>query len=120
MAGPGRMRNIFVASVAAMLCAAPCSVAALSIGEARRSLPEGSPVSLPTVAVTAVIPGCVYVQQPDRSSAVRVQTAETLFVGDVADVLGTIESDAGTGVRYVAASPGSPQPTGATLAVRPV
>jgi len=114
VAEPGRLRSVFIASAVAVLCAAPCSVAAVSIGEARRSLPDGSPVSFPAVAVTAIFPGCVYVQQPDRSCAVRVQTAETLSVGEVADVSGTIETDAETGERYVAAFPGHPHPAGAS------
>jgi len=103
------------------LCALASACLAGGIGEAKSSLPDGSPVLLEAVAVTAIFPGYVYVEDTDTSAGIRVDTAKTLTVGNVVNVQGTMETDPLTEERYVAASPDYPQPAGANkLTLRPL
>ena len=58
-----------------------------------KQLPSGATVELEGKVVTAVFSGdsCIYVEEPDRSSGIRVVASDTgLAVGDVVDVTGTL------------------------------
>lgn len=87
--------------IAAVL-AASSICAAETIGEAKRDLPDGSAVEIPSVSVTAAFPGYVYVEHADRSQGIRVTTDETLHEGDIVDVYGVIRTDPDSGERYIA------------------
>lgn len=96
-----------------------CACSAGTIGQAKRDTPDGLPVSLQGLSVTAILPGSVYVEQPDRTAGIRVETTRTLAVGDLVNVEGVIDTDSNL-ERYIAAEPTYPVPTGAKLSVKPV
>lgn len=91
-----------------------------NIGEAKRDIPDGYPVSFQQVCVTAVFPGSVYVEQSNRCAGIRVDTDETLAENDVVDVEGVIETDLYTDERYVDAYPDWPKATESKLTLRPL
>ncbi len=68
----------------------------ISIPSAKCDLPDGRPVDLYSKVVAAnfaTTDGCIYVQEPDRTSGIRVETADTsLNVGDVVNVSGKIST----------------------------
>lgn len=100
---------------------AACSVCfAWSIGEAKREIPDGLPMSLQNVCVTAVFPGCVYVEESNRTAAIRVDTAESLAEGDVVDVEGILETGPYSDERYIDAYTGYPMRTGEKKTLRPL
>ncbi len=105
---------------AVALFACCCACFAVGIGQAKRDAPDGSTVSFQEVSVTAAFPGCVYIEEPDRSAGINVQTTQTLSQGDVVNVVGVIQTDPGTQERYVAASAGFPQDTGSKLSIEPL
>ena len=102
------------------LLALCCACLAGGIGEAKRDIPDGYPVSFQGVCVTAVFPGSIYVEQSDRCAGIRVDTNETLAESDVVDVEGVIETDGLTDERYVSAYPTYPHDTGSNLTLRPL
>ena len=77
-------------------------------------------MSLQGVCVTAVFPGCVYVEEPTRTSGIRVATAETLSEGDIVDVEGVLGTGPSSDERYIDAYPSYPKPTGAKKTLRPL
>jgi len=93
---------------------------AWTVGEAKRDVADGEAVSLRGLAVTAVFPGSVYVEQPDRTAGIRVDTDVPLEEGDIVDVEGVIETDDYTHERYVDSYANWPQPTGGKLHLKPV
>lgn len=95
---------------------------AISIGWAKRDLPDGYAVSFQGVCVTAVLPGSVYIQEPDRSAGIRVDTTETGFEeGDIVDVEGVIEADPlPSQERHIDAYPGYPTKAGGKLTPQPL
>lgn len=98
-----------------------CACLAGGIGEAKRDIPDGSAVSFQGVCVTAVFPGSVYVEEPNRCAGIRVDTDEPLDVGDVVDVEGTIEMDAlPSRERRVNAYPGYPSINGQKMTLLPL
>lgn len=81
-------------SVQAVPLAATCMYAKL--------LPNDTPIDLLGKVVSAVFPGdgVIYVQEPDRSSGIRVTTSQTGFsVGDIVDVSGTVTTRYPDGVN---------------------
>lgn len=105
-----RFRTPLLVIALLALCGA-CS--AISVGYAKRDVPDGFAVSFQGLSVTAVFPGSVYVEEPNRCAGIRVDTAETLLEeGDIVDVEGVIETDL-AGERHVDAYPGYPKAPGA-------
>ena len=106
------MKRITACAAAAVLwLAASHTVWCQSIGNAKL-LANGQVVEIESVVVTAVKPGFFYVEQPDRSAGIRVQSAYTPSVGSSLLVIGTMAANV-DGERYVAASfltegPGQP------------
>ncbi len=95
--------------------------AAASIGQAKRDVPDGLAVSLQRVHVTAVFPGCVYVEDDKRCAGIRVETDEVLEEGDIVNVEGVIEPDAPPSQeRHIDAYPGYPARTGDRRALDPL
>jgi len=83
-----------------------------TIGNAKKCA-DGSTVQFADVRVTAVFDDCIYVEQPDRSSGIKVQALHSYKEGDSISVSGTIGT-ADNGERVVvnpqlgAASPMTP------------
>jgi hypothetical protein len=94
----------------------------LSLGGARKMYANSSPITFGGMSVTAVFPasGRIYVEQPDRTSGVRVDTAEAFSVGQLVNVSGQILTDTATGECYVQASGPWPEPTGGLLPLDPL
>ena len=103
-----------------MLLALCSTCFAWTIGEAKRDFPDQSPVSLQNACVTAVFPGCVYVEEPTRSAGIRVATSEILSEGDVVYVEGILQTDSTSDERYIEAYAGYPKPTGETNTLKPL
>jgi len=84
-----------------------------NIALAKRDFLDGRPVDLYSKVVAAgfaATDGCVYVQEPDRTSGIRVETADSsLNVGDVVNVSGTIRS------RLLSGHPSERYLSGATV-----
>ena len=78
--------------------------AGIRIGAAK-ALPTSASVGLSSKTVTAVFPGCFYVQESDRSAGIRIVPIELpngLAVGKTADVGGTLQTT--NGERHIAAA----------------
>lgn len=98
---------------------ASCSACfAWTIGEAKREFPDGFPMSLQGLCVTAVFPGSVYVEQPDRSAGIRVDTTESLAEGDIVDIEGILETGPHSDERYIDAYADYPLATGGRNTLR--
>lgn len=99
-----------------------CSVSAdaLTLREAKSTLPDSTEVTFNGLSVTATFLGCVYVEQTDRAQAIRVVTGRTFAVGTLVNVSGTIQTDPATDERYIAAYPDYPQAAGGSQVVSPV
>lgn len=86
--------------------------AAASCASVKQSA-DGAPVDLRGRIVTAgfvTTDGCVYVEDPDRQSGIRVATTQTGFaVGDIVDISGAM------GTRILSTRPAERQISGATL-----
>ena len=97
---------------------ATCDIGAyefpLAPGSARKDYADGVSLAFGCASVTARFPsvGCVYVENLDRNSGVRVDTAETLTENALVNVQGTMQTDLTTGERYVQALSTWPKPTG--------
>lgn len=93
-----------------------------SIGTVKKDVQDSSSVSLTGVCVTAsfVSPSCIYVEAPDRSSGIRVNTSQTFMVGTMVDVEGIIYTDPDTSERYIVATPTYPRATRAAECPTPV
>lgn len=100
-----------------LACCHACS--AVSLGEWKRDMDYGKPVLLQQVVVTAVFPGCIYVQEADRSSGIRVDTTGSFEVGDVVDIEAPIEIDTNK-ERYIDCRFQTPQATGQKRAIQPL
>lgn len=71
-----------------------------------KSLPDGSPVTLTGLIVTAVFSsGQVYLQKPDRSCGIRVDSLADFTQGSTAGITGVIKTDPATKERYIAPPP---------------
>lgn len=55
-------------------------------------LSDGAMVSLQFKTVSAVLPGSVYIQEPDRSAGVRIAGAPALSVGDTVTLAGPLQT----------------------------
>lgn len=55
-----------------------------------KGLSDGSPLMLSQRIVTALVPGGFYVEEPDRSSGLRVASSAVVSVNDIVTVRGTI------------------------------
>ena len=67
-----------------------------------RNLPDGSPYSLIGKTVTASFGDCFYVEESDRSAAIRINSTAAPAVNSIVNVTGTI---GGSGAeRYIAAT----------------
>lgn len=68
----------------------------MDVAFARHDVLDGQPVDLYAKVVSAnfvTSDGCIYVQEPDRTSGIRAETADSsLNVGDVVNVSGTIST----------------------------
>ncbi len=64
------------------------------VGQAK-AIPQGLDVKLKNKIVTAAFGGLCYIEEPNRSSAMRVVWPITVAVGDVIDVTGRLTLDAG-------------------------
>lgn len=84
-----------------------------------KDLPNNSQVSLNGVSVTAVFSsqGCVYVEFPNKTLGIRVDTSVTLAEGKVVNVSGKVQTDSASGERYIASDPQFPHATGATATI---
>lgn len=93
---------------------------AVSVGIAKRDLPDGTVVLLEGVIVTARFPDypAIWVESPDRSAGIGVATDIIVPTGTVLDVQGTMKTDPGTGNRYAEAV-AAPIPTGDTVPINP-
>lgn len=89
-----------------------------NLGKARNENVDRTLAFGPAV-VSAVFPssGCVYVEAQDRSAGIRVDTSESLSVGDIVNVKGDLSTDWGIGERYVQADEGWPQTIGSGQAI---
>ena len=67
-----------------------------------KSLPNGSAVRLVDVLVSGVFDGFFYVQEPDRSSGIRVGSTVAVQIGDTVAVTGAIGTTLSE--RYIAAT----------------
>lgn len=65
--------------------------APVSIGEARQ-MEDTSLVSLVNKRVSSTFDGYIYVQEPDRSAGIRVDSAEAVGLGSVVHVTGTLST----------------------------
>jgi parallel beta-helix repeat protein len=94
----------------------------LNLGMAKRTYPDGAAIAFGAVPVTASFPasGCIYVERTDRSCGIRVATVSTFPEGQLVNVFGTIQTDAASGERYVAADPAWPQTMGGLSPLAPV
>lgn len=90
-----------------------------SIGTWKRDIEDGNPVILQRVVVSAVFPDSIYVQEPGRSSGIRVDTYATYQEGDVVDIEAPIETDV-NGERYIDCRFVPPTPTGEKLQIKPL
>ena len=104
----------------ALLVGATCHASALSLREAKSTLPNGSPVSFDGLSVTAIFSESVYVEQTDRGQGIRVDTSKTFNEDTVVNVSGTMETDPATDERYIAAYANYPQATGGTFTIQPL
>jgi len=80
------------------LCAAPITQQGLQEVpniKAAKSLPTGSLIVLRGKIVTAVFAGYFYIEEADRSSAIKVVSNALVHVGDVVDVTGVIGTSDG-------------------------
>ncbi len=100
-----------------LLCCHACS--AISIGEWKRDADYGMPITLQNVVVTAVFPGCIYVQDENRSSGIRVDTTGSFEIGDVVDIDAPMEIDSNQ-ERYIDCRFQPPQLTGQKRSVQPL
>lgn len=68
-----------------------------------KKLANGESVTIESGCITAIFPalGCSYLEMPDRSSAIRLGTADVPAMGTVVYVEGTLQSDPSTGERYI-------------------
>ena len=89
------------------------------IGMWKRDTDHGKPISLQGVAVTAVFPGSIYVEEKDRSSGIRVDTTESFEVGDVLDIEAAIEIDTNL-ERFIDCRFQPPQLTGEKYSIKPL
>lgn len=65
-----------------------------------KSLADGSAITIKNMPITAVFNGFIYVEDPDKSSGIRVSTSEpNLQVGDIITVIGTMASYKPDGVH---------------------
>lgn len=83
-----------------------CVLATFTISENRtqdcRILPDGSPVSLTAKTVTASFSDCFYVEEQDRSAAIRINSTAAPPVNSIANVTGALQ---GSGAeRFIAAT----------------
>lgn len=78
-----------------------------------RVLATGSPVTIGDAVVTAAFNGYIYVEQQDRASGIRVQTAQQVSVGNHVSVIGTLQTQ--NGELVVNASTVIPGVSGAPL-----
>lgn len=80
------------------------------ITSAKKSSSDGSPITLGEVVVTATAPA-LYVEEPDRSSGIRIGTTGLVgfALGDVVNVSGTIRIDPASGECYVAPAASYPR-----------
>jgi len=92
----------------------------LSPSLARKNYADGASLVFGCASVTAKFssPGCIYVENLDRSSGVRIDTSETLSENALVNVQGTMQTDPSTGERYVQALSGWPQATGGQKSLR--
>jgi len=63
----------------------------LTIGAAKNAQDQ-APVALDAKIVTAVLPGCLYIEEPDRFSGVKVVTSASYTVGDAVTVTGRVDA----------------------------
>ncbi len=106
-------------AISLLVCCTACS-ADFGLGYAKSTLPDGSPVFLAEMSVTASFPGCLYVETSDRSQGIRVDTPKTFAEGTIVSVSGVMQTDPATDERYIAANSDSPEATGGTLVLKPV
>ncbi len=86
-----------------------------SIGAAKQT-DSGSVFGLDSKVVTAVFPGCLYIEEPDLSAGVKVLTDAEFSVGDAVHVAGRLD----TSGDEVAIAAGSVNPAGAPAGIQPV
>lgn len=69
-----------------------------------KDLPDGSPITIGGVSVTAVFPGLdrIYVEKSDRSGGIRVDIPGSYTEGAVVSLTGTVRTDPATRERYIA------------------
>jgi beta-N-acetylhexosaminidase len=114
---PCHRLHVLLRIIVLLACCPACLAG--TIGEAKRDIPDGNPVSLQGVAVTAVFPGSIYVEEANRSAGIRIDTAETYAEGDVVNVEAPIETDRNN-ERYIDARYQYPLPTGDKLTIKPL
>ncbi|MDO8684918.1 MAG: hypothetical protein Q7N50_15750 [Armatimonadota bacterium] len=82
-----------------------------TIGQAK-SVQEGVAVTLKNKKVTAVFPGCFYMEETDRSSGIRVISSEEVNENDIVTVTGAMRTTVGEREIFAADVSASPQPNG--------
>lgn len=97
--------------------------APVDLAGAKRLLADGQPVGLSGLSVTACFTGDLvqaYVEKPDRSSGIRVNSRYGPFTeGQLVSVCGVMATD-WSGERYVDALDGWVKPTGGSLVLDPL
>ncbi len=73
----------------------------LALSSAKRSLSDGTSVSVGDLVVTAAFPSMLYAEFADRSGGTRIDTSEAFALGQVINLSGAIKTDSTTGERYI-------------------
>lgn len=78
----------------------------LDISAAKKNYSDGAPINIGGRIVTALFPaeGSVYVESPDRSSGIRMDTGNAVAEGQRLNISGNIKKDTATGEAYIAAA----------------
>ncbi len=103
---------------------AVCDVGAyeypLNLGNAKSKLTDGSPIAFGTAAVTAAFAGegFIYVEKPDRSSGIRVNTPLAFDEGQLVNIQGTMQTDPESGERCISPAPAWPQAAGGVIKLK--